>query len=194
MGSLELVTAPSVEPVSLDELKAHLRVDQADENGLLTSLIVAARRHLEMETRRAFINTTYAYRLPKFPADRFIELPRPPLSSVTSIVYEDSDSVSQTLAASSYQVDTYGEPGRVALEPSQSWPATEADRLNAVTVTYVAGYGSAATDVPQEIRQAIMLLAGHWYENREHTSPEAPREIPYGIRPLVWGASWGSYA
>lgn len=174
-------TPPVIEPVSLVELKAHCRVDISDDDLLLSSLIAAARQHCEDLCRRQFINATWRLSLDVFPTDprciggwprprpegTDILLPRPRLSSVTSIVYIDGAGVSQTLSPSGYIVSGDEEPGRIALAPGSIWPETQADRINSVVVTYVAGYGPAAAAVPQALKQAILMLAAHWYENRE---------------------------
>lgn len=167
--ALELVTPPVVEPISLSEAKLHLRVDVPDDDAYITSLIVAARQQAESITRRAFVTQTYKLTMDAFPCGP-IYLPRPPLQSVSSITYVDTAGVTQTWSASDYQVEATGgpfaPPGRVAPAYGQSYPATRAV-FGAVTITFVAGYGSQASDVPQAIRQAILLVLGHWYEHRE---------------------------
>ncbi len=174
-------TPPAAEPVSLVEIKAHCRVDISDDDALLGGLIVAARQHVESLTRRQLINATWRLSLDAFPgvtrhvggwprsaaegAD--IRLPRPRLQSVTSITYLDAAGAAQTLSPSSYTVSGDEEPGRIALAPGSDWPDTQADRINAVQITYVSGYGADASSVPQALKQAVLLLAAHWYENRE---------------------------
>jgi uncharacterized phiE125 gp8 family phage protein len=164
MTSLALVTAPTIEPVTLAEAKLHLRVDHGDEDALIESLVTSARTHVEHVTSRAFINQTWRLSLDAFPAE--IRLPRPPLSSVTSLQYLDGNGTLQTLSASSYTVDSDAEPGRVVEAYATTWPSVRND-IRAVRVTYVAGYGATAATVPQPIKQAILLLVGHWYANRE---------------------------
>lgn len=160
----KLITAPAVEPVSLVEAKAHLRVDGDDDNVLLTMLITTARQEAEKVTRRALITQTWEVVLDCFPSGG-IDLPFPTLQSVTSIKYFDGSNVEQTLSTSAYQVDADSEPGRVALASGYSWPDTY-DRLNAVRIRYVAGYGLAAA-VPAAIKQWILIRVATLYENRE---------------------------
>jgi len=114
---------------------------------------------------------------------------------VDSITYLDSESVIQTFAASSYHVDTDSEPGRVLPNPNSLWPIAQADRLNAVTITFKAGYGAAATDVPASLRRAVLILAGHEYDNRDAVTVGGmgAREIPLGVRDLAYQHRWGSY-
>lgn len=161
----ELITAPTVEPLELAEVKEHLRVVAADEDSLLESLIIAARERVELFTERALLQQTWAVYLDAFPAGE-IRLAMPPLIAVATVEYYDSDGVEQTLDAAEYYEDNKSKPAR--LVPVTSWPATQC-RPNAVTITYTAGYGTAATSVPQVIKQAMLLMIGEMYENREET-------------------------
>lgn len=161
-----ITSEPSVEPVTLNEARDFMRVDYDDDDALIKELIKAARRHAENVTERAFINQTWTLGLDCFWGSSVLYLPRPPLSSVTSITYVDTDGNSQTVAASTYSVDTTHEPGRVWLAYGQTWPTPRAER-NAVTVTYVAGYGAAASSVPETARIAIKMMVSDMYENRD---------------------------
>jgi uncharacterized phiE125 gp8 family phage protein len=160
--------APTVEPVTLAEFREHARIDPADTSSTMDAYLTTAREHCEQVTRRAFITQTWRLRLDEFPkGDAGILLPRPRLLSVASIVYTDGDGVDQTLSADKYAPSLDDEPAMVYPAPTiLDWPTTRTQR-NAVAITYVAGYGAAAADVPRPIRQAILLLASHWYENRE---------------------------
>ncbi len=159
------VTAPAVEPLTLAEAKDHLRVDHVNEDSLIEPMIKAARQFAEGVTRRALITQTWDWLLDAFPAWE-LSVPKPPLQSVTSITYVDTDGNSQTLAASEYRVDNSTEPGRITPAFSKVWPVTRAV-TGAVTVRIVAGYGVAGQDVPGEIRLAMAEHIGHWYEHRE---------------------------
>lgn len=169
---LTLVTPPAVEPVALEEAKAHLRVDVDDDDTLILALIAAAREQAEAFTRRALITQTWDMALDCLPGvdEKPIELPKPTLQSVTSITYLDASGDEQTLAADQYQVLTgggpYAQPGKVVRAYNVSWPSTRS-QPDAVTVRFVAGYGDAASDVPAAIRQAILMLVGDLYEHRE---------------------------
>lgn len=162
-----LITAPTVEPVSVPEAAAHLRVTVNDEDPLVASLIQAARMHVEAYTGRALVTQTWELRLPDFPA--YLELPRAPFASITSITYIDAASATQTLAESAYQVVTdsgpYCQPARVVPAYNQQWPAVRAQEDD-LRVRYVAGYGVPRT-VPAPLRAAMLLLVGHLYEHRE---------------------------
>ena len=184
--ALVLATAPSEEPVTLQEAKSHLRVDAADDDALITSLITAARETVEHITRRALVTQTWDYFLDAFPSGDELALPLPPLRAVTSITYKDKDGNVSTFDASNYVVDTASEPGRVVLKSSATWPSATLWPASAVTVQFDAGYGGAA-DVPQAIKQGLLLLVGHLYENREAIVPGTVlREIPMGVDALLW--------
>lgn len=184
----KLYAAPAIEPVTLAEAKLACRVDIADDDALITAFITAARETVELIARRALINQTWDLVLDAFPGEDRLTLPRPPLSSVTSITYVSSAGVSAQVAAASYYVDTQSEPGRVVLNTGYSWPATTLRIASGVTVRYVAGYGAAASAVPERYKVAIKLLVAHWYENRAavETSGAAPQEVPLGVVALLW--------
>lgn len=179
---LKLITAPAVEPVTLAEAKAQLRKTTADEDALISSLIVAARNFAEAYTGRAFITQTWDYVLDAFPCGLF-ELPKGPLQSVSSVKYLDSAGVEQTLAAAGYKVDALTDPGRIAPAYGQSWPTTRSEP-NAVTVRFVAGYGDASA-VPQAIKEALLLLISHLFENREAVAEGNFSALPLGFEPML---------
>lgn len=157
--------APETEPVTAAEAKLHCRIDGSDDDSLVAALITAAREHVEEVTERALIEQTWRLTLAAFPCGRLL-LPRPRLIAVSSIVYLDTDGASQTLDSSLYRVDATSEPGSVEPAYGTSWPDTYAVS-GAVTVTFTAGYGTEVSAVPQAIKQAVLLLVGAWYENRE---------------------------
>lgn len=187
---LAIVTQPAVEPLTLAEAKAHLRVTSTAEDTLITSLIVAARKHVENLTRRALVSQVWDYFLDAFPGWG-LELPLPPLISVDAIKYlESASGVLTTLDAAEYRVDTKRQPGRVTPEFGKSWPTTYGV-VNAVEIRFTAGFADAAS-VPQEIKHALLLLIGAWFEHREEviagasfSSLPAPAAVDSLLRPYV---------
>lgn len=182
---ITIVTAPVNEPVTVLDAKAQSRVDITDDDDLIYAQIVAARELCELQARRAFVTQTLAVTLDAWPANGIIELPRPPLQSVTSIKYTDEDGNQSTFASSNYIVDTAN--NRVVLKSSATWPSDVLQRVAAILVTFVAGYGTAA-DVPTIYKQAILLTIGHWYENREAVVVERGvniQELPIGVNRLL---------
>lgn len=158
------ITPPELEPVTVDEMRDHLRIDSTDEDGLIAGMISAAREACEVYTHRQFMQTTLVYTADYF--CRKIELPRPPLVSVQAVKYLDTDGTLQTLATSQYRVITDSLIGFIQPAFGVSWPAVYSVS-NAVTVEYTAGYGDAIEDVPNKIRQAIKLMAADLFERRE---------------------------
>lgn len=179
---LAVVTGPAVEPVAVDDLASHLRVTWNDDDAYLDGLVTAARVWCEHYTNRAFITARYRYSLPRFISP--IRLPRPKLQSVVSIGYTDSDGNSQTVSSSDYDTFVDVEPGEIHEAYSATWPSTRA-KHNAVIVTYDAGYGDAAADVPETLKVAIKMLASHWYENRVALDAVQMYEVPLGVKSLL---------
>ena len=188
--ALICTVGPVVEPVTLAEAKLHMRVDLADDDALILGLITAARQHLEAMCRPqlAMLAQTWRLVLDAWPGGDLVELRPWPLRSVSSITYIDTAGVTRTLASTAYQVDTYSAPGRVyALN---GWPSTTLRDMAGVTMEFVAGYGETAATLPQPIRQALLLLVAHWYENREMAvvSGAMPKELPFTVSALM--APW----
>lgn len=174
MAGLKVITAPAIEPVTWEDVTLQLRYDDPDQEiqDQIEGLITAAREWCESYQNRAYITQTLELALNKWPC-REIELPRPPLQSVTSVTYTDSEGNSETWDASNYLVDDYDFVGRIVRKRSVNWPQVRLAEVNGVKVQYVAGYGDAAEDVPQRIRQAIIALATHWFENGRCDPPPA---------------------
>jgi uncharacterized phiE125 gp8 family phage protein len=164
---LRLVTAPSVEPITVPEAKEHLHLEHALDDTYVTSLIKAAREYTEKICWRGLLSQTWEMVLGGFPVcDEFIKLPKGNLLSVTHVKYLDDDGVLTTMSSSTqYELDQKSVPGRVLLRYEQSWPSYR-ERWNAVQIEYIVGYGTVATDVPMSVRQAMLLLIAQMYEQR----------------------------
>ncbi len=184
---LSLVTAPTAEPVSLAEAKAHLRVTLSADDALIATYLMAARAAAENYTRRALALQTfdqtfdYGYPCTHDGRQRLVLL-RSPLVSVTSVTYVDTAGVTQTLNPSQYLVDTVGIEGRIEAAYGVTWPAVR-DQMAAITVRFVAGYAQ----IPEPVRAAILLTLGHLYEHREDVviGPSA-NELPRGAEALLF--------
>lgn len=185
--NLVSVTAPGTVPLSLTETKLHLRVDGSADDSLITALMTAARDYVETATSRSLINQTFDLYLHDWPAGGHITLPRPPLQSVTGVYYVDDDGSTTTWGTANYYADTVNTPGLVVLEDDADWPDDDLRATNAIKVRYVAGYGSAGSQVPQPIKQAMLMAIGHWYENREYavTSGAVPKTLPLAVDALL---------
>jgi uncharacterized phiE125 gp8 family phage protein len=182
---LKVVTPPAVEPVSLAEAKAHLRLDTDFDDAYVSALITAARERIELFLRRALITQTLEYTLDGFPAGE-IDLPRPPLQSVEWIKYVDTAGILQTLPAEDYVVDlSSNEIARVALAWNCFWPLTRPS-INAVVIRFAAGYGDSVEDVPQAIRHGILIEIANLYENREDIVLGQTFELMAVSERLLW--------
>ncbi len=180
-----LVTAPTDDPLTLEDAKAHLRVDGTEEDVLIRGYIAAAVGFLQQRLHCQLLTATWRATYDAFPTwdlvrgrDGVLELPLVPAQSVTSITYLDENGVEQTWSAADYVVDIPAQsgvppapqmiPGRVAPAVGKSYP-TAADLPAAVRVEFVAGYGAIEVTIPPEFRQILLQLVAHWHENREAT-------------------------
>ncbi|BBE74566.1 head-tail connector protein [Oharaeibacter diazotrophicus] len=162
--SVTIVTPPTETPVTLADIKAHLRIDFDDEDALLVSLIEAATGQIEARLGRALVMRTVRQTFKRF--SPVLRLSASPVQSVASVAYLDAANVDRTLSASAYRVEGVGDVATIA--PVTPWPATGSEP-DAVAVTYVAGYGDAE-EVPGAIRNAVKMLAGGLYNHRESTT------------------------
>lgn len=191
--SVRLITPPTVEPVDLDSLKRHLRVEHAEDDGLILTLGKAAREWAEMFTRRAFMTQTWERTLNQFCP--VIALPYPPLQSVSSVTYVDGDGVTQTIASSAYTVDTTGSDfAKVYPAFQEEWPTDLRAHPRGVAVRFVVGYGAVpetlaaplAASAPAVACQAIKLLTGDLYKNREESIVgNIVSKVPFAVRTLL---------
>jgi uncharacterized phiE125 gp8 family phage protein len=176
MWSLEVSVAPLLEPLTLQEVKDHLRTQfSSDEDAYLDALIVAARQAMEAELSLALLTQTRKLRLNGWPCSGCIWLPRPPVQSVTSITYlESTAGASTTLAATEYTLvgarttpDLSAPLGHIVPAYLKVWPSLWPVPEN-VTITYVCGWATRGA-IPQAIRQAMLLTIADLYEQREVT-------------------------
>jgi uncharacterized phiE125 gp8 family phage protein len=191
---LTLITAPTIEPISLTEAKAHLRVTHTDDDTMIGLLIRAARQWIEGPygfLGRALVQQTWRLTLDEFPATGDIKIPLPPLRSVVSVLYDDSGGVEQLLPPTSYFVDTASDPGWLVKVTNATWPTT-LDAINTVRIDFIAGYAPTAdsppdltANIPFNIKAALLLVLGNLYENREATVATTIDTLPLGVDPLL---------
>ncbi|KKN55343.1 hypothetical protein LCGC14_0583330 [marine sediment metagenome] len=167
MGN-SVTSAPSDEPVVAADVVAHsqLPIPTTAESTQITRMIQSARETVEDQLWISLITQTRVQTLSDWPTDNRIELSFPPLQSVTSVTYLDTDGVRQTLSTSIYDVTTNEFKGLVTLAFDQVFPFNRGD-IGSIEVTYVAGYGDAATDVPSTIQLALVQIVADWWEHRE---------------------------
>lgn len=210
MRGLKLTTTPAGEPVTLADMKAHLRVDLSVEDAYIQALVTTARVYLERLTGYQMVEATYEWSLPSFPGvpmdalepewhwamvahhrKAALRLPRHPLQQINSIDYTAADGTTQSFTDFQEQADTV--PPLVAPAPDKHWPDTRRHDLRAVTISFTAGnapgggsppdYGA---DVPPPLKHAVTLLAADWFNNRVPKREDGDgSELPPYIKHLI---------
>lgn len=171
--------------MSIEEMVDELRGFDPELENYVRGLMVAGRQYVETLLKRQFVTATYDWRLDCFPPWE-IEIPLPPLQSVTSITYVDVSGTSTVFSSSNYSVDIYSEPGRVTPTYDQTWPSTRYQN-NAVTIRFVCGYGLAVS-VPQSIKAAIKAYTRAVFDGCDLDHAKA------AVNSLVSSEYWGCYA
>jgi len=172
--SLVMTGGPALEPVSLAEAKAHLRVDGTAEDALIQSLIVTSRLHIEAALGLALITQSWSYFLDRWPKAGRLQLPLRPVAAIAHVRVWNDEGTSDSLDPASFLLDGHGMPPRlVSLSGAAEIAPMRA--ANGIEIGFTAGFGAATDDVPAPIRHALLLLVAHWYENRE------PVQIGVGV-------------
>lgn len=191
--SLVRQTQPAVEPVTLAEAKAHLRVDTADDDAYITGLIRAAREWVEQYLDRTLVHTQWVMRFDKFPDSGIepVELPRPPMvtsgtATAVTVTFTTEPGATSTYSTAEYRVDRFATPGTVLPIYGSTWTPHRQDD-NAISVTWWAGYGPSGSDVPQGVKNAMLLYIHELYEKRGNGEP------PAASKALLDAYKWGSY-
>ncbi len=183
--SLEIVDAPLITPITIEEVKAQLRVEHDDDDTILTRLIDVAVAYTDVRGAlgQAMITQKWAQWINANPPQN-VSLILGPVQDVTAIKYYDTDGVLQTDDINNYQV--FGTDFATVISPKDSftWPVSQ-QRSDAIKIEYEIGYGDEITSVPQTIRHALMLLIGHWYDNREQTGVDELSNIPFGYEEML---------
>ncbi|HET7848728.1 MAG TPA: head-tail connector protein [Pseudolabrys sp.] len=176
-----LLTAPAIEPVSLAEAKAFLRVENSDEDDMISALAAGARLHVEAQTRRALITQGWRLSLDTWPLDGRLPVRPAPLQTLDAARVYDADGVARTIDASAFVLDLAS--STLVFAP---WTLPMPGRLAAgIEVDVTVGYGGAASDVPEPLRRAILMLTAHWYENRGLVASGAVSALPVGVAALI---------
>lgn len=190
--AIRRITAPVEKPVSLAEAKAHCRVDFSDDDTLIASLIDAAVSHIdgEGELGRAMITQTWAQWETQSPG--WPRLKIGPFQSLVSVEYYDDDSVLQEATLADFETRLQGDFVICKPKEDREWPTADT-RADAIKITYTAGFGDDAADVPMGIRHAILMLVAHWYENREAISEGRMVPTPMAVEALIGNERAGWY-
>ncbi len=178
--SLVLTTLPLVEPVSLAEAKAHLRVTHVDDDVIISTLIVSARRRVEIKTGLRLIAQGWSQFLDFWPDGGMVELDVNPVSAVSDvIIYGDLDAAAPVDPAH-YFLDATSNPPRVVFRQGRN-PSPPGRRGKGIEVRFTAGFGLAAA-VPVDLKQAILLLVADGYA---HRGDESVRVMPPAVLELI---------
>jgi uncharacterized phiE125 gp8 family phage protein len=157
------ILGPAVEPISVAELKAHLRIDGVAEDALLASMITTARLQIEAALALALTTQNWTWTFDRWPCRASVELPVSPVQSILSFTVARSGGP-LSVPPSAYILDGQGIAARLITK--NAWPQPGVAALG-IEITFAAGFGSVPADVPAPIRQALLLLAAHWYGHRE---------------------------
>ena len=176
------LAGPAVEPVTLADAKAHLRLDTTDEDDLVEALILAARVTVERTTRLGLVEQTWRVRLADWPADRRVALPVAPVGEVASVRVRSAAGIETIVAPASYALDgAFDAPilriGRAVAGPDGPPGGIEID--------LVVGYGPDGAAVPAPLRLAVRRLVAQWFEHRGDDAASAPAGLPGDVRTLL---------
>lgn len=181
---LTRIVEPLIDPITLEIARKQSRVEEVIEDDLISIYIAAATRWTEIFLSRQLITATWKKIIDKFPLNQVIKLPNGPVQTVTSIKFFDVDSIEQTVPSIDYIVDIDSIVARVVPVPEKTWPTTE-NRINAVSIEYIAGYGDDTLDIPEAIRVHIQMLTAHLFEHRESVSELSLNDVPQSVRFLL---------
>lgn len=182
--ALVMRTAPGCEPISVAEAKAYLRIDGSSEDILISSLILTSRLHIEAALGLALISQGWRLVLDRWPRSGAVKLPLRPMQDITEVRVLDADGIPKIVNANSYVVDTAGVPPRL-IATVAGWPK-QGRAANGIEIDLTAGYGGEAKDVPEPIRQALLMLVAHWYEHRDPVEIGSDAvAIPSGVSRLL---------
>lgn len=179
-------TAPTTRPVTLDRVKRNLGLDDVrDFDSTLQELIASATNAVQNDLGRCLLETTYTLYLDNWPG-REIQLPYPPLISVTHVkYYGDATETLDTLSSSDYTVSAGGDPAVIWLNEDKDWPDLM-DRPQPIEIQFKAGYGTDTDDVPSAIQQAVVMTACYFFDQPlPVVTGTIATELPLGVSRLI---------
>jgi uncharacterized phiE125 gp8 family phage protein len=180
-----LLAGPAQEPVSLVQMKAHLRVEDEAEDGLIEALIVAARVHVESLTGKALLSQSWRLVLDGWPDDWVIKLPVSPMSALSEIRCYDAGGNVHQIDLDQVLPDGQANPARIILPICIDGAPALRERMG-IEIDYVAGFGTEPEDVPADLLQSLKTLAAYWYENRDAVLVSgAGVSVPAGFERLI---------
>lgn len=188
--ALLMTAGPAVEPITLAEAKAYLRVDNDAEDVLISSLVMTSRLQIEAALSIALVSQTWSYFIDRLPLDGTIRLPLRPIQTLDAVRIHHGDGGTTSLPTAGFVLDGLSNPPRIVCHGVPS-PMVAPRLANAYEFAVTSGFGPAAADVPAPIRQALLQLVAHWFEHRDPSAigTEATR-IPAAVSQLL--APWQS--
>lgn len=190
---LSVQTAPTFEPVSLDLIRQHCRIDDSYDDAYLTRILDVAVAAIEKDTSHVLATTTFNQYIDHWPGVDFIELKRVPINSVTHVKWKDTAGTQTALTVTTEYLAELGSgdpawPGRIVLPYSKNWPTGTLYPSDPIEIRFVAGYAADAAK-PDPLVQAVLIMCGHLYENREEVvvtdSQTFAAEVPRTVKRLI---------
>lgn len=180
--AVSLVTAPASRPITLDQVKTHLRIETSDDDSYLESLIDAGIAHLESISGLKLITQTWRQYLDQLPENKTVRLAVYPVRAVSSVVYFDGSGIEQSLPTTQLELDRFSNPARLVI--SNKLPIASA--FNGIEILIEAGFGESSADVPGSLLRALFILIAHNYEFRGAVPlGDIPASEPHGFRTLI---------
>lgn len=177
-----LIAPPGAEPLALGQVKAHLRLDGDDEDGLLQSLIVTARDHLERETGLCLLTQDLRLYLDRWPRDGVIPIARGPVQGIQTVTVFEADGTPLQVSLEDHLLDGQSRPARLWLRD----PPRPGQSLNGIEIDFRAGYGDAGTDVPGTLQRAMLLHVAEMFAYRGVVdAKDQPAGVPRGYERLI---------
>ena len=186
-GRIQVVAQPTTEPLTLSEVKNHLRIDGNYDDALLNSCITSARMYFESMCEISIASQELLLALDSF--DDIIYLPRGPVQSIEDISYADLQNNQEIL--DDWIEDLVSNPARITPAFGQSWPDT-AEVVNAVQVSYTTGYTTPSM-VPKLLKSGMLFYVAHLYENRSAVTDGDLKEVPMALESIIHQYTLGIY-
>ncbi|THV18067.1 head-tail connector protein [Peteryoungia ipomoeae] len=176
------LTAPGIEPVTLNEVRAHLRLDGQDEDALLAALITVAREHIERETGLCLIARPFRLCLDAWPEDSILTIAKGPVRQVTAVTVYDGEGNQEAVSLAGHLLDGEARPARLWLKAVPQ----PGRMLNGIEVDFIAGYGESGADVPETLKRAMLLHVAAMFATRGVVAADAqPAVVPPGYDRLI---------
>lgn len=182
--ALVLTSGPAQEPLTLADVKAHLRIDSTNEDVLLSSLLLTSRLHIESVLSIALITQSWMMVTDKWPAADWLDIPMSPLQAVGQVRVKTSASASVVVPSASYSIDVTSKPPRLVwTNTARTEPGITA---GGIEIDFTAGFGATEASVPAPLKHALLLLIAHWYEHRDPSEIGSPAaRIPDAVSDLI---------